>query len=136
VKTRTTTDTTFFAPPPTTAAPPTTTPATTPPTTVAPYKPAVLQTETGSGGNTYPQFTVPAAASGWNIEWTYNCANFGTTGNFQIYINGFGAAADTTDSGVNQLGAGSSGTDSNSDTGTFSIEVNSECNWSYKVVTT
>jgi hypothetical protein len=112
---------------PTTVAPTT--------TTTAPATPVVLQTLSGSGIQNGPQFTVPSSANGWTIAWSYNCSSFGSSGDFIITVAGFGAAADTTDVGVAELGTGQSGTSYNYDTGTFQLQVKSECNWNYTVKT-
>ena len=65
------------------AAPTTTVPPTTvPPTTTTTVNP-VLFTQTGSGTQTTATFNAP---TNWNLGWTYNCANFGAQGNFQIYV--------------------------------------------------
>jgi hypothetical protein len=78
---------------------------------------------------------VPANASGWDEDWSYNCASFGSSGNFITSITGYGNAAGTLDSGANQLGAHGSGVNHYYDAGTFSISVNSECSWTEKIVT-
>ena len=103
-------------------------------TTTAPA-PVILWQQSGSGIESGQQFTVPPNVKGWNEVWTYNCSNFGQSGNFATNINGYGSAADTDDSGTNQLGMSGSGTDHYYDTGTFSIDVNSECDWTEEAVT-
>lgn len=117
---------------PSTTSPPTTVPPT---TTTTAAMPVVLWQQTGSGIESGQQFTVPSSVKGWNEVWTYNCASFGSSGNFITNINGYGGAADTTDSGTNQEGNTGSGTNHYYDTGTFSIDVNSECNWTDEAVT-
>jgi hypothetical protein len=108
---------------------------TTPPPTAAPAAPVVLWQQSGSGQASGQQFTVPASVKGWNEVWTYNCSAFGSSGNFITTITGFGGAANTTDSGANELGTGGSGTNHYYDTGTFTIGVNSECSWTDEAVT-
>ena len=71
----------------------------------------------------------PSSAKGWNEVWSYNCASFGMACNFATNITGYGGAVLTTDSGANQLGMSGSGTNHYSDTGTFSVQVDSECSW-------
>ena len=66
-------------------------------------------------------------------NWSYHCSSTGSTGNFTT-TNGFGAAAGTTDGDTNQLGASGTVRDHYHDTGTFSIDVNSECSWSITAV--
>jgi len=93
----------------------------------------VLWTASGQGATSGPQFTVPSTASGWIEQWSYDCSNFGSTGNFITSITGYANAAGTTDAGVNELGASGSGSNYYYDSGTFSIQVNSECNWTESV---
>ena len=93
----------------------------------------VLWSASGQGAISGPQFTVPSTASGWIEQWSYNCSNFGSTGNFITSITGYANAVGTTDAGVNQLGASGSGSNYYYDSGTFSIQVNSECNWTESV---
>jgi hypothetical protein len=69
-----------------------------------------------------PQFTVNGP---WSMAWTYNCANaYGGSGVFGISYQG------TFDIGPNENGTSGSGTDYYTDSGTFSLEINSECHWS------
>jgi hypothetical protein len=99
-----------------------------------PPVPVVLYQQSGSGIESGAQFTVPARDRGWNEVWTYDCSAFGGIGVFITTISGYGGAADTTDSGTNQLGASGSGTNHYYDTGTFSIDVSSECSWTEEAV--
>jgi hypothetical protein len=103
-------------------------------TTTAPA-PVVLWQQTGSGIESGQQFTVPPGVKGWNEVWTYDCSAFGQSGNFATNINGYGGASNTLDSGTNQLGMSGSGTNHYYDHGTFSIDVNSECNWTDEAIT-
>ena len=81
--------------------------------------------EIGSAGNT-PQFS---ETGNWTMAWSYDCSSFGSAGNFSVdVIQPAGDLAD--DVGPNELGTGGSGTDSYSDTGVFSLVINSECAWS------
>ena len=105
-------------------------------TTAAPpvtYKSVVIMpNKSGSGQASLAAFTIPANANGWNLGWAYNCAAFGSSGNFIVTVNGLGNTQ-TTDAGVNQLGNSGSSVESYYDTGTFQLVVNSECNWGLKV---
>ena len=65
----------------------------------------------------------------WQMAWSYDCSNFGSSGNFMVFIDG----SSNGDFGPNELGMGGSGTDYYSDTGTFSLAVDSECSWSITV---
>ena len=78
----------------------------------------------GTSGDT-PSFN---QSGPWTLSWSYNCAGFGTTGNFIVNVNNSIA-----DQGVNELGNGGSGTDYYYDSGTFSLSVLSECDWSVTV---
>jgi hypothetical protein len=102
-------------------------------TTAAPVAPVVLWHESGSGQASGPQFTVPAGARQWEEQYSFNCSNFGQAGNFATSITGYGNAALTTDTGANQLSISGSAVDHYFDTGTFSIQVISECAWSIRV---
>ena len=90
----------------------------------------MLWQQSGSGIASGQRFTVPNSVQGWNEVWTYDCFNFSGSGNFITTING-----SDTDTGNNQLGPGGHGTNYYYDTGTFSIDVNSECNWTDEAVT-
>ena len=54
--------------------------------------------------------------------------------NFATNITGYGGVALSTDSGANQLGMSGSGTNHYYDTGTFSVQVDSECSWTEEAV--
>lgn len=106
-------------------------PTTDAPTTAAPTIAAAPQTLlelSGSGSKTTQKFT---AAGDWDLAWTYNCANFGGSGNFQVFITADDPSTLVTP--VNQLGASGSSVEHYHDAGTFYFEVNSECNWTVKV---
>lgn len=105
---------------------PTAAPAAPAPTTAAP---TVLYSKSGSGAGSTPNFTTGAE---WQVDWTYNCSNFGSQGNFIISA---GNAADISFPSVNELGT--SGADTayvHSDPGSHSLSINSECSWTVKVV--
>jgi hypothetical protein len=82
----------------------------------------------GSGIENTPRFTVPAT---WKLAWQYNCASFGQAGNFQVYEDGTSGRVN-----VNELGKGGHGaTFGYSDAGSHYLEVNSECRWRLKIIT-
>jgi len=86
--------------------------------------PVVLLDKRGSGINKTQEFT---AAGDWQIDWSYDCANFGHNGNFQIFVyNSDGSLADLA---ANELGAKGSDTSYEHQGGTFYLQMNSECNW-------
>jgi len=88
---------------------------------------------TGSGAQSTANFNIPAAANGWRVAWSYDCSAFGSPGNFDYYVTKTSGL--TLDFGPNQLGSGGSGTEIYHDTGTFSLQVNSECNWTVQAIT-
>lgn len=82
----------------------------------------------GTSGNT-PSFS---QSGNWTMSWSFNCTNFGSAGNFQVTINQ--PAGDLSpDLGVNELSVSGNGAEFYEDTGTFSLAVNSECDWSITV---
>ena len=90
----------------------------------SPVAAKVLLDKTGSGINKTPDFT---AAGDWEIDWSYDCSNFGQSGNFQVIVyNSDGSLADVA---VNELGAKGSDVTNEHQGGTYYLEMNSECNW-------
>jgi hypothetical protein len=98
-------------------------------TTIAISPPTVLE-EQGSGNTTTQQFTVPSSSTGWTLKWMYNCTLLGASGNFIVDVVGHGTSKQTRDRGPNELGEGGQGTQHYFDTGTFTLEIASECEWS------
>jgi hypothetical protein len=84
----------------------------------------VLLDKTGSGINKTPDFT---AAGDWEIDWSYDCSNFGQSGNFAIIV--YNADGSMNDLAANQLGAKGSDVTNEHQGGTYYLEMNSECNW-------
>jgi hypothetical protein len=90
----------------------------------SPVAATVLLDKTGSGINKTPDFT---AAGDWEIDWSYDCSNFGQNGNFAITVfNSDGSLADVA---ANQLGAKGSDVANEHQGGTFYLQMNSECDW-------
>jgi len=115
---------------PTTTAPTGGHPTTTP--TTLPF--AIAQVHTGTGPATLTQFSVPAKATEWDIDWVFNCLSTPTkTGTFDVTVVGHGAAANTTDAGVTQQGQGTAGLVKNYDTGRFNLKVATTCKWTVRV---
>jgi hypothetical protein len=110
----------------------TTTVAPTPATTV-PF--SISQVKSGTGNESLAQYTVPASAKEWDLDWVYDCTKTpATTGSFAVAVKGYGSAANTTDTGVPaQTGHGTSGEVKNFDTGTFSLSVTTPCTWTVRV---
>jgi len=116
-------------PSPTATTIPTSTPTRTPspsptPTTRRPGKRALL-TIRGSGNHSSKTFKAP---SSWKLKWSYNCASFGSKGNFIVAVlksNGHHSSNQS----VNQLGKKGHGTENYHHGGKFYLEVTSECAW-------
>jgi hypothetical protein len=88
-----------------------------------------VATFTGSGIEKTPQFTVTDT---WKLVYSFSCADFGQSGNFQVFEDG---GADFGGVTVNDLALSkSSSTWAYSDGGTHYLEINSECAWKVKVV--
>ena len=88
-----------------------------------------IATFSGSGIENTPKFTVGAT---WKLKWTYDCASFGSSGNFIALEDG---GSDFSGVAVNELGTGKSGsTMAYGDAGTHYLAVNSECSWTVRVV--
>ena len=105
--------------------------AATPAAAAAP-KPHVIARFAGSGIESTRQFTIGGAGS-WVLRWSYNCAAFGQSGNFQVDEDKGGA--DFNGANVNELGRHGHGlTHVYSDAGRHFLEVDSECSWRMRVV--
>ncbi len=110
---------------PATAAPAATSKA--PSTTAAPK---VLLSQQGSGTATTADFVAP---TDWNLAWTYDCSNFGQSGNFTVTVmNKTGANAELSDQPVNQLGMSGNSVEHYHAGGDVYLTVSSECNWTIK----
>ncbi len=88
----------------------------------------ITSTEIGVSGNSRA-FSVGGS---WTMAWSYNCSNFGGQGNFIVNISQLDGGF-TADIGPNELGTSGNGSDSYSDTGTFTVAVDSECAWSITI---
>jgi|ERR1039458_3577292 hypothetical protein len=98
-------------------------------TLVVAIPPKIVWQASGTGDESGPKFQIPAGTAQWEEVWSYDCSSYGSTGNFITFIHGYGSAEFTLDSGVNELGSGGSGVNHYFDTGTFSIQILSECSW-------
>ena len=85
-------------------------------------------TQIGTSGST-PTFNQSGT---WTMSWNYNCSNFGSAGNFIVSVNQ-PAGSTTSDDGPNELSTSGSGIDHYYDSGTFHLDVTSECNWNITV---
>ena len=93
---------------------------------------------TGNGIKTSKSFR--ASGDSVDVTYSFNCAAFGSQGNFQIMFYGASALGPTMpDILANALAAKGSDTTTeylNGATGPFHVEINSECGWSVKVIGT
>jgi len=110
-------------------------PAPTPPAPVAtptptpPATPQVLFSASGSGTKSTQTFTVPKS---WQLDWSYDCSNFGSQGNFVVSVYNADGSPSYNNTTVNQLGKSGSDTEYYHTGGTFYFEINSECSWTVK----
>ncbi len=107
---------------------PTPTPAPVVPTPAP--QPTVRLNISGSGSKSTQTFTV---GKSWTLDWTYDCSNFGSKGNFQVYVYDSNGNISFDNSGVNQLGSSGADTEYYHTAGSYYLEVNSECNWTISV---
>ena len=93
---------------------------------------------TGNGIKTSKSFR--ASGDSVDVTYSFNCAAFGSQGNFQIMFYGASALGPTMpDILANALAAKGSDTTTeylNGATGPFHVEINSECSWSVRVIGT
>ena len=95
-------------------------------------QPITLLSITGSGSKSTQTFTVPT--NSWQLEYTYDCSSFGTSGNFQVMVYNSDGSMSFDNSPVNELGR--SGADTqyyHVGEGSYYLEVNSECSWTVNV---
>jgi hypothetical protein len=93
----------------------------------APAKTVVLKVS-GSGIKNTKSFTT---GDDWSIKYSFNCASFGSEGNFQVYVY---TDDQLSDAPVNELSKkGSDVTYEHGDSGKQYLEINSECSWSVTV---
>lgn len=117
------------APPATQAAAAATSSATPSPTHSAAARARTVATFTGSGTEKTRRFTV---TSTWKLTYSFSCAEFGQSGNFQVFEDG---GSDFSGVEVNDLAMSkSASTWAYDDGGTHYLEVNSECSWKVKVI--
>jgi len=95
-----------------------------PATTPAPT-PTVLLDQSGSGSVQTKPFTT---TGDWTVTYTFDCSAYGSSGNFQTYIDNTDGSYNT-DTGANELATSGGNTDYYYDAGEHYIEVNSECSW-------
>lgn len=92
----------------------------------APPKPRTVLTESGTGTKSTKTFRVHGD---WDLHYSYNCSNFGSSGNFQVWGDG------GIDVYVNELEHHNSDvTHEHHGGGSMALKINSECHWKIKVV--
>lgn len=91
-----------------------------------PAVPQTLLKVSGSGTKSTQKFT---ASGDWDLNWSYDCSNFGYKGNFQVFVYNGDGSMSFSNSGVNQLGMSGADVEHYHSGGTFYLTVNSECSW-------
>jgi hypothetical protein len=87
-----------------------------------------VATFSGSGQQNTPKFTVTDT---WKLKYSFDCSDFGQSGNFQVYEDGGNDYALS----VNDLAKSkSASTLAYNDAGSHYLQVNSECTWTMKVI--
>jgi hypothetical protein len=138
--TSTTSTTTTVASVTTTTVPTSTPPVT--PTTVfgsTDIKGITLLSQISEGNTTTRHFTVAAGTKQWDVAWSYDCPGAAPKGslyyNFALDVYR-GSALDTKDAAVATPDATGQGTQSYTDTGTFSLHLGAQegCTWAYHVI--
>jgi hypothetical protein len=89
--------------------------------TPSPATPRTLLSQQGSGTASTQSFSAP---TNWDLMWSYDCSSFGSSGNFEVDVQG-----DLGPLGVDQLGTSGSGTEYYHQGGSYYLEVDSECSW-------
>lgn len=85
----------------------------------------------GANNSTTDYFSV---GNEWDLKWSYDCTNFSNTGNFIVHVRNKGGGYSGFQS-VNELGAQGSGTEHyHGESGTYYLEISSECKWAVKAV--
>lgn len=80
-----------------------------------------------SGGGTKSTQTFTVEKS-WQLQWSYDCSNFGDSGSFMVAIkNSDGSPSDNED--VSQSGTSGADTEYYHTGGSYYLEVDSECKW-------
>jgi hypothetical protein len=84
----------------------------------------VLLDKTGSGIDNTPSFTT---SGDWEIDWSYDCTNFKQSGNFVIFV--FNSDGSLSDVAANQHGTKGTDVSNEHQGGTYSLEMDSPCDW-------
>lgn len=84
----------------------------------------------GSGTKQTQKFT---AAGDWDLNWSYDCSNFGNQGNFIVTVYNSDGSVSFENTEVNQLGSSGSDVQHYHKSGTYYLAIDSECNWTVNV---
>jgi len=101
-------------------------PTTTKATPTPARQPQTLLDLSGSGSKTTQKFT---AARDWDLTWSYDCSNFGSQGNFEVFVYNGDGTLSFQNAPINQLGAKGNDVEHYHTGGTFYLVMNSECGW-------
>ncbi len=102
-------------------------------TSVPDQAPATQQTLldiSGSGTKTTQKFT---AAGDWDLNWSYDCSNFGYAGNFAVMIYDGDGSMSYKNALINQSGKSGTDVEHYHNGGTYYLVVNSVCKWKMNV---
>jgi hypothetical protein len=91
--------------------------------------PKTLLEANGDFGNLATKAFTPQGAD-WTLEWSFDCASLGDSGNFRAQVVRSGGAVLAN---VERISERDSGTERYHATGTFTLQVVSECKWSVRV---
>jgi hypothetical protein len=90
-----------------------------------PVVPKTLVQESGDFGNKRSKLFTPQGAD-WTLEWSFDCASLGDSGNFNVKITRPGGDIFAS---VEKTGDRDSGTEHYRQAGSFYLQVVSECRW-------
>lgn len=94
--------------------------------------PPVTRTALSISGTAIKKTKTFTVGDEWSIKYSFDCANFGSQGNFQVYV--YVSDGSLVDTPVNVLATkGSDTTYEHASPGTFYLEINSECDWQVTV---
>jgi hypothetical protein len=98
----------------------------------APLPAKTLLEDHGDFGNKASRLFTPQGAD-WNLQWSFDCASLGDSGNFSVKVMRQGGAASGL-AAVERINDRDSGVEHYRQVGTFYLQVVSECQWSVRVV--
>lgn len=109
-------------------------------TPAAPDKTATPQTQAATptsapqvlldlSGNGTKQTQVFTAGGDWDLNWDYDCSNFGYQGNFIVSVYNKDGSVSFENTLVNQMGKSGADVQHYHKGGTFYLDINSMCSW-------